>query len=170
MLVRLNARSPSVATRPNGPGASRRVRAAGPGRVRVTAEIHHRLQDRLAVAREEPDFEVEHAQLVGLDAEFGGRRGDLVTQDVLRPTVGDGGLAGGERDVVDVMPFVGPARDGSACAKLAVVGVRREHQDGLVGGRGRHQFSPVRASSRRSLLLRSGREPLRWPHQPARRS
>ena len=111
-------------------------------RLPVVPELDQQLEDLLAVVGEGAHVEVVHGEVLGRDAELGGRRRTSCAQRVGREALGQRAGRDREGDVVDVGPCLDEPRHRAAAAELAVVGVRREHERALPAARSRRPRLP----------------------------
>ena len=128
----------------------------------VVPDLDQQLEDLLAVVGERAHVEVVHGQVRVRDAELGGRLAHLAGQRVGREALRERPRGDRERDVADLRALLDEARHRPAAAELAVVGVRRQHEDALAREHHRAPFlsgpaSRERVSVARAMAERSGR-------------
>ena len=97
----------------------------------LVAQLDEQLQNLLTVLGKGSDLEVVHAQLRLRDAEPGRRLLDLVRERVRREAFRERLGGDRERDVAHLSASVDESRHRPARAELAVICVRREHENPL---------------------------------------
>src|SRR5581483_2435490 len=97
----------------------------------LVPQLDQELEDLLAMLRERADVEVVDGQVRGGDAELRRRFAHLSRERVRREPLRQRPGRDRERDVAHLRALLDQAGHGRTAAELAVVGVRREHEDAL---------------------------------------